>query len=351
MLIVLSAIWAMLMNVVRITAIALADTLAGWDWAEGLPHTLVGLAGFGFALLTIYASDWLVNALLAPVGERWGTLTGEPIRFGKRLVDLWDYVVGDDEANAPQHPTSLQGWQWWRLATGSLGFTATLASAVAFASVGVLESVAPARQGKVAINFSRVDEFAEALQVTGVLPQQFGELRLQSVALQKRDAGSLFASHSVVFVYANDQKDRYLVSCDFPYVGGWHELSVCYRGIGWRLDNREVKRISEDQQSACDAAFLDLSRPDGVTAYVAFCGRYTDGEPVPAAAMTLAESFWIVFSRRASAEHRNSYQTQVLTEDAAAISDRRREQSRQLLEEAQMAFSRVAQATLTDSAE
>jgi exosortase len=81
---------ATLMNVVRITVIAVAYFRAGVDWSEGTPHEILGLLIFLATFIALVSTDYALIALLAPVKSE-GRLGG-PITYGARLVEAWDWL-------------------------------------------------------------------------------------------------------------------------------------------------------------------------------------------------------------------------------------------------------------------
>lgn len=346
LLMALGAGWAMLLNVVRIVSIALAHELAGWDWAEGFSHTCVGLGAFALGLVAIVTTDWLLKAMLAEIGSRWSLQTGEPLHFGRWLVNFWDDWVAtpdEDPALEPDAPRATLGPRFWsRLATGSIGMTSALVASVAFATVGGLNLTHLGAE-KPTVNFPQAAEVADALMQEGVLPEELDGLRLVGVEHQQRSGDSLFAQHSIVYSYESTDGDRYLLSCDFPYVGGWHELSVCYQGIGWELNDRRltlaVPSSAEVESSGATAlgdgvevALLDLTKPDGRAALVVFGACFVDGSPAPAPARTMQESLLNALSgRRNEKIDRHSFQVQVLAERAGDVSDHDRGESLRLL--------------------
>lgn len=340
LLMVTAAGWAMLINVLRIISIALAHLWAGADWAEGVSHTLVGLAAFALSLVTLVATDWLLKAALAEVGPRWRQMTGEPLRFGSLLVNAWDKFIATSDRHV-EKPVYTGSLRWGKLLTGSVGLATVLVATLAFASLGATQLAWRTVPERAKLDFPDVDAFAASL-LNGVMPEELLGLKLINSEHQQRDDESLFGANSVIYEYQHEDGDRYLVSCDFPFVGGWHELSVCYQGIGWRLDGREVERGDAGGQ-AYDFARLELTKPDGRSALVTFCATGVNGVPVEAPALTLAESFLSAFQRReAYADARQSYQVQVLTERSDEISDADREVARQLVDVARKRFAAVA---------
>lgn len=341
LLMVAAAGWAMLINVLRIISIALAHLWAGADLAEGVSHTLVGLAAFALSLVTLVATDWLLKAALAEVGPRWRQMTGEPLRFGSLLVNAWDKFVATSD-RPTEKPVYTGSLRWGRLLTGSVGLATTLAATLAFASLGATQLAWLTAPEKAKLDFPDVDAFAAGL-TGGAMPEEFLGMKLVATDLEQRDKSSVFGANSVIYEYEDKSGDIYLLSCDFPFVGGWHELSGCYKGIGWQVHDRTVEVRQGDNDKPYDLALLTMTKPDGRSSLVAFCGCTSDGAPLEAPALTLIESFWNAFARReAYADARQSYQVQVLTERSDEISDADREVARQIVDEARKRFTEVA---------
>ena len=66
--------------------------------------------------------------------------------------------------------------------------------------------------------------------------------RRANFTAHERDRDDLMGAYSRSYEYQDEQGTNYMVSCDFPYEGGWHELTVCYRGVGWELDEPDRRR-------------------------------------------------------------------------------------------------------------
>ncbi|WP_197526617.1 exosortase U [Botrimarina colliarenosi] len=346
LLMAMSAGWAMLLNVVRIVSIALAHRQFNLDLAEGVPHTLVGLGAFALSLVTLVASDWLLKALLAEVGPRWSQMTGESIRWGGGLVDAWDRLVATPDA-APATPTLSAPrervvFRWDRVLTSSLGVGAALTASLAFAGLGATQLVRPAGVQTAELDFPNEDQFAETLEAEGLPAELFG-LQLIEKSHRQRDDDSAFGQHSVIYSYQDKKGQVFLVSCDFPFVGGWHDLSVCYRGIGWEMNERLIDQAGSAEGTPFDYAQMAMTKPDGRSALVTFCACQRDGTAIDAPAMTFKEGLLRAFSRRqAFADSRQCFQVQVLTERAEALSEADRSLSLEMLEEARRRFTAVA---------
>lgn len=342
--------WAMLLNVVRITLIALAEAWSGLNWAEGLPHTLVSLVTFSLSLVTLVATDWLLKALLAEVGPRRELASGEPLHYGAPLVWLWDGVADresseiDDDADDELAPGIA--WRRW-VTSGAAGLGTVPLIVFGGLAATQISMYAPAPfEGK---PFDDAPLLAR-LKSAGAMPEKIGDVTLQDVRHDHRPKNAAFGEHSVIYEYADPAGERYLVSCDFPYTAGWHELATCYVGIGWRLDNRATF-VRDAEHSTPPAAGadqydwvqLELTKPEGSAAIVSFCGWYEDGAMVSAPAVGFWEGVLSAFSR-GRVENRHSLQAQVLAVRSGGLTDRDRRISAELLTAARDRFMALTQA-------
>lgn len=325
----LAAYWAMLLNVCRIVAIALAHEWADWDLAEGLAHTGIGLVAFGAALLTLVASDWLAIAVLAEIGPRREFLTAEPMRFGSSLVSVWDTIASrplDSSVPRVEQPAHASVLDQTMLGQWSA------AVILAFAAVGGL-NLLRFNEEELTADFPQAMEFVAALQEIE-LPKEFNGLRLVvGGEHERRTSQSLLAEHSVVWRYSDDRHREYLVSCDFPYVGGWHDLTVCYQGIGWQVNETKLSQLAMDEAGnrVYDVASLDLSRPGGELLTVTYTGSLLDGTAIEAPAATLMSGLQRAFLR-GQIERRLSFQVQVYGERVADLTEADREGYQELLD-------------------
>lgn len=315
--------WATLNNVVRIVAIALAQEWHGLDWTEGTPHTLIALVTFSLSLLGLLLSDWSIAAVLAPVGPRWEELTGEPLRYGAPLVRTWDTATRAEPEKPRSASTAPMGTAeaWETLRCMRLNVTGIVAFALLAGATFALPG-SPFRISRLE-PFPDLDELAAALS-EDVLPASLAGLELKNVEHEHRSKLDRFGEHSVLYTYLSESGESYLVSIDFPYAHGWHELETCYVGIGWRSLDRSTL---EAETGAYRFAQLALSKPDGSEALVTFGGCYADGQPLEPPARDYLDRLVQSFFRRNKVNAgRQSYQIQVLLvrDDAVTGDDRRK---------------------------
>lgn len=341
LLMALAAGWATLLNVVRISSIAMAWTWWGIDWSEGLPHTVLGLVVFALSLLTLAATDWLLKATLAEIGPRWDLLSGESLQYGSRLVAWWDALIAVDPQDTQESGYGTPGWSQLGLSAAALSLG--IAPTVAFAGLGAAQLMAPST-GPVIVG-ARIDleRFSDALQ-QDLMPEELFDLKLRRVAFENRSATSRFGEYSVLYEYENPRGKLYVVSCDYPFSGGWHELSVCYSGIGWRIDERQV--IRAEVEDAFDYARLEMTKPDGRNALVSFAACYADGEEIEPPTYGLLERLTDSLQRGQKGKYwQHSFQVQVLTESATGVTPEDIEVSAKLLQQARKRL--IAAATKT----
>ncbi|MEM6798449.1 MAG: exosortase U [Planctomycetota bacterium] len=343
--------WATLMNVVRITAIALAEVWGGLDWTVGTPHTLVAVAAFSISVVALVATDWLLHALLAGIGARWAQMTGEPLRFGTPIVAVWDWFAAEAGGSAApeSEDRSLASALSWRALSAQAGaFSLGVAPVVAFAGLGATQLAMPRTEVE-ARAFTDSAELAQALQ-DELMPKTLAGLTLVDVEHDHRDRSAQFGEHSVIFTYEDAEVGAsYRVSCDFPFPGGWHELAVCYQGIGWRLEDRFTKSSGDAvAESPYKYSQLRMTKPDGSRALVSFCACLENGEAVAPPDYGFFPSLFnaLTGQRQTVGTGRQSFQAQVLAVRPEGITDRDRRVSAELLDEARRRFVRAAVAYL-----
>src|SRR5262249_3350264 len=73
------------------------------------------------------------------------------------------------------------------------------------------------------------------------LPERLGPWQRLDYQVQKREGGSFFGESSQVWRYGHGGR-TVLLSLDYPFPA-WHDLTRCYTGQGWRLDDQEVREV------------------------------------------------------------------------------------------------------------
>ena len=86
--------WATLMNVVRISVIAIAYHWSGVDWSSGTPHEILGLLIFLITFVALVSTDYALVVLSAPIRQTFAEQFGDQHRYGAWLVNAWDWLQG-----------------------------------------------------------------------------------------------------------------------------------------------------------------------------------------------------------------------------------------------------------------
>jgi hypothetical protein len=160
----------------------------------------------------------------------------------------------------------------------------------------------------------------------------------ESFIEQERPRSDVFGQYSRLYEYHDDRGRPYLVSCDFPFGPNWHELTVCYLGTGWELQERRVDNIAAEANAASDEwdiVTADFRRSDGTAAQLVYCVFDASGQPVPPPTGTFWDDAWqTVQSRHRKNDSRILYQVQVWTTADETVLPAQRQAARALLLEA-----------------
>ena len=243
--------WAGMLNVMRVTGIALAHHHFQVDLATGWPHELFGYCALLLAFALLVSTDRLLYFGLSPVTERARCT-------GNRIVLLWNRLVqfgaaepqNDVVTNTVTHPDSIG-----RLALLSLAFL--IVGGVGFCSE---------RNAKPAL-------ISQFIAESNTFPQ-VAQWKIKGFEQTERSISSSRGRFSEAW-----QLDGPVGDCkaDLAYpFGGWHDLAVCYRSAGWSIDRRVV--TADDPAWPCVELWLSNTNNDH--GYVVFSQFDAKGCPV-----------------------------------------------------------------------
>lgn len=331
--------WAMLMNVVRITTIALVYDWYGIDWTTGAPHEILSLAVFLVTFGALLSTDLALVAMFAPIEKAWNAAAAKEIAFGGLLARWWDRLVqwgsplrdapapDDSEPLSPQPPPRIT-----RFAGGlSVTFGILAAGQIAL----LFWAYAHPPQGAAAV--------AEAQRMDrGSLPPSLAGVRQADFKAEKRERDDIFGEFSRTYAFRDKDEQPYTISCDFPFSQGWHELTVCYTGAGWEVAQRKTAEASGgDGAEPWTIVEAELTRSDGARGFVAWAMFDENGEPVSPPIGAVRDQLWRLFVRRSPlAPTRQMFQVQVFVQGAGPLGDEERATARKLLIESREQFRR-----------
>jgi exosortase len=324
LLLVLSGIfWAMLMNVLRICAIAIASSWYGLDWTGGAVHEAISLVGFMAAFLAVLSTDLLLIGVLAPIEEP----IGDRLIGGQRILAWYNRLV-DWEALNPEPRTRSSPPR--RMPSIGLSVLSLL-----FVMAGVFHSVAlyanyrdaTADHGQVVAMVKSIpsDEVAAALGPWMIDGEEFIE----------RKTISELAPYSRSFTVRHpDLALTAVLSIDFPFYRKWHDVCGCYTNAGWTQLSKDVKN-SDD--ATCTFVRADMQDIDGSFGRLLFANLAETGELiVPPSEMAnlgfLVRTFVgkLQHSRQLSLNPHRVFQVQVFANSGRELTSEERTELEQL---------------------
>jgi hypothetical protein len=318
------------MNVFRISTIAIAHEWYGLDWSSGASHEILGLIIFTFTFLALISTDYLLLALLAPIATRDGMPLGEDLTYGAKLVAVWDWLQrwgaeqpwSDEHGAAPAARTfSLSS----RFALGIVGL-------VLFTTLGGAQLVINRLYEPTYAKSERSVERALTLDHEDLQFSMEG-IHQTDFQTQERDEFSDFGRYSSIYEFKDQAGTVYLVSCDFPFATGWHDLTICYTGVGWSLSKYpNVTAATGSNEASWKYAEADFTRPDGNVALVVYSVFDETGRGLNPPSHSIFDDIW----RSLEKQYRHSrtekqFQIQVFTTAEGNITDAQRATARKLL--------------------
>jgi exosortase len=326
LLIGIAFFWATLVNIVRVATVAIAAASWDMDLSEGWRHEVLGLGLVGIGLLLVMSTDQFMAMLLAPIVSSSGNATSTSrngrgttkkgsvnpfVRFWNRFLayEVAEHSIeynmdideddddaieedsddddeeedsddDDEEEDAEESDTDVAPVAE-RESAGVLrtfkGYSTSLFAKLVlllFCVLGVLELIILANVGREGLDIDQVDvAFDESS-----LPQDLSGWQRLEYATEHRDRSSDEGECSQIWRYRAGSVLAQ-VSLDYPFVG-WHELTQCYEGRGWHIDER---RVRDDESMAAIGGKIvevDLSMPGGENGYLLFSLFDGQGRPV-----------------------------------------------------------------------
>lgn len=279
LLLTAAAILSAIINTGRVITVVTAAAWLDVDLSSGWPHQLIGyvavLLGFGLLIST----DRLLLGLLAPVmaenrllqvratdwlARCWNFLFAPPETAHPAETEGPDEVTPEpaqqSESTAQRLPQLMNGLTFCFLAAGLLQLGTLVTGAAADERSGNLELA-------VAENW---------------LPKTLGDWQCVSYESQERDRNSDNGQFGNSWRYRAGLVDA-AVSVDYPFLG-WHELTDCYRSLGWKESTRRVSTAPDATGRPAEFVEVQLTKPTGERALLMF--SLFDGLRQPVAPLT-----------------------------------------------------------------
>jgi len=272
LLILSAAFWAVFMNTVRILAIPFADWVFQWDLSSGAPHEILGYLTLLLGILMLLSTDQLLMFVFGPVEafgeERKSTFRG--------FTKFWNKVISgqakvEDKSLRREMSVTSRLLSW--VVAGILAVGAFWNLFDVYQSFTNSDLKLRFFDGNVLVPLAEKD-----------LPTDLGTWKLaeQGYMVMNRDRGSDFGQISDSWTYVTG-RNRVIFSFDqaFP---GWHDLTICYRNMGWKEPNdvRFTKLPDEDSNARTkdwNYVICDFTKETGETGFLVFSLFDAFGEP------------------------------------------------------------------------
>jgi exosortase len=287
-LLISAAFWAVFMNSVRILTIPVADILFNVKLIEGLPHDLLGYAAMLVAVLLILSTDQLLEYFFGRSSER---VDDEQQVSWFRGRILGQRTTSESRKKKDARPVST--------------FTRrmALAGSLVVLALGALQFYDYARslsQQRTRVRaFSTnviVDVDREAMPdtIASSIPDESSgesrELVWQQAEYDRTDRtrGSDFGQRSDTWTFRSNSGLMVRASLDqtFP---GWHELTTCYRNLGWEINpGARVKKsveFTDENGEVTEWSYIECEMKDpttGQTGFLLFSFSDANGTPFDA---------------------------------------------------------------------
>jgi exosortase len=328
-------VWAAVMNVARISGIAVALEYWGIDWSAGASHEVLSLALFLMAFLALLSTDQVLLVCLAPVSKgRIGDRTHE-LQIGRWIARAWDAItafgnplredIESSSRRAPVAPKLLEH------RTFSVPFSIPWYVSLLFTVAAIGQTSVVIYTWNVLGPYWQVERRAEAVAAEDLPASLCGLSKVDFEAVERTQSASVGA-HSRTFRYRAPDETTYTLSFDFAFVESWHELTICYHGNGWEMSERRVcPFVDEHTSENWGYVEADFSKPDGVAGALCFAEFDQFGTPFEGDLQWNAEpmSFWRW--REGYLQPHRIYQVQVWVTAPNEVSDSQREKARELL--------------------
>jgi exosortase/archaeosortase family protein len=242
--------WVLAANALRVAAVAYVAVRWGADLSDGWRHQALGAGLFAAVLGLIWSTDRFLLFLTAP--------SGPPKSAAGRFPAA--------ETPRPAAAPRTAGAAAWVLAVGYLVLLAAHLWSYAKA-----EAAGQATEDRMAPLVAKLD--AEAF------PDRIDRWRRQNYVPESRDPGSAFGEHSKTWTYQAGANTAAL-SLDYTFPG-WHDLTRCYTGQGWAMDEQVVRRAGGGDRGAPEGfVAVKLSKPGYRSGYLLFSQLDQDGAPL-----------------------------------------------------------------------
>ena len=250
------------MNVFRVIAIVLAEHWWQWDLTAGWLHDVVGYVVLGISAGLVYNFDYFLLGFTATVPDNG--LNNPDAVWRNPYVAAFNQLFATKTEYAPRgldvaQPAPRKQWKLSIIVSSILCIAGIAAQTPALLS-------AKERSGDFTTDLDLLTEVAVDSDIAGFVRQKYTE--------EERRRDDIAGQYSNTWAFQNQNMDV-TISCDHLFLG-WHDLRVCYTGIGWQVSESEL----DQSESVWHAMRVRLVKPDlGYYGLLFFSFFTASGEP------------------------------------------------------------------------
>jgi exosortase len=258
-----------LLNIVRVTSIAISQEWYQYDLASGVPHEILGYTCLALAILLLGSFDRLFQIIFYPLSEADSPIAQEMILNPFKLC--WNKLF----TAKPFKAFSLKPNQTLPKFYSGVSIVCFVIAWSTQSIVGVQAlnggNIITAKPEAIWLPPPTLISSSETLQVENY-DRQVGQNDISEG--EYVDVWNVFDKTGVI---------RHRVAISQPYVE-FHDLCACYRGVGWQLENRQnvlTPEANSDTNSDWPFVLAKFVNANGNYAYLSFSGIDDSASPVP----------------------------------------------------------------------
>ena len=263
-LLVSAVFWAVFMNTLRILTIPLAEHFFQIDLAHGISHDILGYSVLALGILLILSTDQFLQFLFGPVDG-----TDESGEMSGGLTKFWNNIIsgGSNEEELEK----ARKLQLKRAPVSSGGFRFIWIIAGLIVALGLFQTIDVYRSSQrpeVFIRFFDEDMIVDFEK--NDLPELIGEWKQVDYQPSNRHTGADHGQRSDTWQFRSPTHAcSAMASLDQPFPG-WHELTICYKNQGWKLEDRQ--RVDPDPNNPDSWPYIKakFSKDTGEKGYLVF---------------------------------------------------------------------------------
>lgn len=266
--------WSITMNGIRIVICVAFFYWFDIDVYSGIRHEILGYLILFAAIGLVASTDALIGFFVSPID-----VSAESRNY---LARAWNRMIaGVVLFRRRQESPELVGWLQKTILSvllSALLITNLAAGGLFVSSIGSGRLSGPVRIGELGLDENSIPAEIRGQKISvgenGVPEYQVWTLVEGSLNNIVRNTNSTYGPYSSEWMYRQRPGNELVqVSLDYTFLG-WHELKICYKGIGWKVE-RVV--LPDEEWKAVE---MHLSRDNGETGYCIFSLFDYRGEPV-----------------------------------------------------------------------